>query len=56
MFGMSNESDRYGRLVGGLEPSDHGGRRDGATLHDVLETAATRWAATDTPLVVLVRR
>ena len=33
-----------------------GGGRESATLHDVLETAATRWAATDTPLVVLVRR
>ena len=32
------------------------GGRDGAMLHDVLETAVTRWAATDTPLVVLVRR
>jgi nucleoside-diphosphate-sugar epimerase len=30
--------------------------RDDAMLYDVLETAAIRWAATDTPLVVLIRR
>lgn len=43
-------------VLGATSQATPGEGRDRATLHDVLETAATRWAATDKPLVVLVRR
>lgn len=45
-----------GRLVVIRGAVGAGTPRDRQTLHDVLATAATRWAATEAPLVVLLRR
>jgi hypothetical protein len=45
-----------GRLIVIRGASRGGSPRDRETLHDVLATAAARWAASGTPLVVLLRR
>jgi hypothetical protein len=45
-----------GRLIVIRGASRGGSPRDRETLHDVLATATARWAASGTPLVVLLRR
>ena len=43
-------------VVRGAGRLDTGDAADRETLHEVLEEAAASWAATSTPLVVLLRR
>lgn len=43
-------------IVRGGDRATTGTAGDRAVLHDVLETAASRWSETDAPLVVLLRR
>ena len=45
-----------GRLIVIRGAGRGGSPRDRETLHDVLATATARWAASGTPLVVLLRR